>query len=85
MKINRLLLLVSLFSFSLTQAQLSAFINGKEVKSGATITKKDLASLQISFKKPKDVTVISGASVLYVDLLNTKKKSIQQWFIQKDG
>lgn len=85
MKINRLLLLVSLLSFAFSQAQLSAFINGKEVKSGATISKKDLASLQISFKKPKNVTVISGASVLYVDLLDTKKKSIQQWFIQKEG
>jgi hypothetical protein len=85
MKINRLLLVVSLLSFAFSQAQLSAFINGKEVKSGATISKKDLASLQISFKKPKNVTVISGASVLYVDLLDTKKKSIQQWFIQKEG
>lgn len=85
MKINRLLLVVSLLSFAFSQAQLSAFINGKEVKSGATISKKDLASLQISFKKPKNVTVISGASVLYVDLLNTKKKSIQQWFLQKEG
>ncbi len=85
MKINRLLLVVSLLSFAFSQAQLSAFINGKEVKSGATISKKDLASLQISFKKPKNVTVISGASVLYVDLLNAKKKSIQQWFLQKEG
>jgi hypothetical protein len=85
MKINRLLLLVSLLSFAFSQAQLSAFINGKEVKSGATISKNDLASLQISFKKPKEVTVISGASVLYVDLLNVKKKSIQSWFLQKEG
>ncbi|WP_395045631.1 hypothetical protein [Flavobacterium sp.] len=85
MKINRLLLLVSLLSFAFSQAQLFAFINGKEVKSGATISKKDLASLQISFKNPKKITVISGASVLYVDLLNTKKRSIQQWFVQKEG
>lgn len=85
MKINRLLLVISLLSFAFSQAQLSAFVNGKEVKSGATISKKDLASLQISFKNPKKVTVISGASVLFVDLLNIKKKSIQSWFIQKDG
>lgn len=85
MKINRLLLLVSLLSFAFSQAQLSAFINGKEVKSGATISKKDLASLQISYKNPKKITIISGASVLYVDLLDAKKKSIQQWFVQKEG
>ncbi|WP_298136674.1 hypothetical protein [Flavobacterium sp.] len=85
MKINRLLLVVSLLSFAFSQAQLSAFINGKEVKSGATISKKDLASLQISYKNPKKITIISGASVLYVDLLDAKKKSIQQWFLQKEG
>jgi len=85
MKINRLLLVVSLLSFAFSQAQLSAFINGKEVKSGATISKKDLATLQISYKNPKKITIISGASVLYVDLLDAKKKSIQQWFIQKEG
>ena len=85
MKIKYLLLVLCLLSFTFSQAQLSAFVNGKEVKSGATISKKDLASLQISFKNPKKVTVISGASVLFVDLLNVKKKSIQSWFIQKDG
>lgn len=71
--------------FTGADAQIAAFINGKEIKSGATVSPKDLASLQVSFKKPKDVTVISGSSVLYVNLLDAKKQSIQQWYIQKDG
>jgi flagellar hook assembly protein FlgD len=86
MKYNRFFLAAALgCCFTTADAQLTAFINGKEVKSGATVSPKDLASLQVSFKKPKDVTVISGASVLYVNLLDAKKQSIQQWYIQKEG
>ena len=85
MKINRLLLLVSLLSFAFSQAQLSAFINGKEVKSGATISKKDLATLQVSFKKAKDVTVYSGYTNLYVEFSDNSKTYINSWSLQKEG
>ena len=85
MKFKHLLFIVFGLFFSNSQAQVSAYINGKEVKSGATVSKSDLASLQVSFKNPKKITVISGASVLYVNLLDAKKKSIQQFYIQKDG
>ena len=85
MKINRLLLLVSLLSFAFSQAQLSAFINGKEVKSGATISKKDLATLQVSFKKPKAVTVYSGYTNLYVEFSDNSNTYINSWSFQKDG
>lgn len=85
MKINRLLLIVSLFSFAFSQAQLSAFINGKEVKSGATISKKDLATLQVSFKNPKDVTVYSGFTNLYVEFSDNTKTYINHWGFQKEG
>lgn len=85
MKINRLLVLVFLFSFAFSQAQLSAFINGKEVKSGATISKKDLASLQVSFKNPKDVTVYSGFTNLYVEFSDNTKTYINHWTLQKEG
>lgn len=85
MKFKHLLFIVFGLFFYNSQAQVSAYINGKEVKSGATVSKNDLASLQVSFKNPKKVTVISGASVLYVNLLDAKKKSIQQFYIQKDG
>lgn len=85
MKINRLLLIVSLFSFAFSQAQLSAFINGKEVKSGATISKKDLATLQVSFKNPKDVTVYSGFTNLYVEFSDNTKTYINHWTLQKEG
>lgn len=85
MKTIRLFLFLSLLSFSFGSAQLSAYINGKEVKSGSTISKKDLASLQVSFKKPKNVDLISGFCKLYVELLNTKNKSINYWNIQKEG
>lgn len=80
------LLFAALLAAGMTaQAQLSAFINGKEVKAGATISKKDLASLQISFKNPKKVTIISGAMVLYAQLLDADKKDIQMFFVQKEG
>ena len=85
MKTNRLLLIVSLFSFAFSQAQLSAYINGKEVKSGATISKKDLATLQVSFKNPKDVTVYSGFTNLYVEFSDNTKTYINHWSLQKEG
>jgi len=66
MKITRLFLFLSLLFFSFGKAQLSAFINGKEVKSGATISKNDLETLEVSFKKPKNVIIYSGYSKLYV-------------------
>ncbi len=80
------MLLAALLAVTLnSNAQLQAFINGKEVKNGATILPKDLPSLQISFKNPKKVTVISGAAVLYAQLLDTEKKDIQMFFTQKEG
>ncbi|RZJ68706.1 MAG: hypothetical protein EOO50_00565 [Flavobacterium sp.] len=80
------LLFAALIAVSMnSHAQLSAFINGKEIKAGATVSKKDLASLQISFKNPKKVTIISGAAVLYAQLLDADKKDIQMFFIQKEG
>lgn len=82
---KKILLAAFLLASMSGQAQLSAFINGKEVKSGATIAKKDLASLQVSFKNPKKMTVISGASVLYAQLLDSNKKDIQMFFLQKEG
>ena len=85
MKINRLVLVVSLLSFAFSQAQLSAFINGKEVKSGATISKKDLATLQVSFKKPKAVTVYSGYTNLYVEFSDNSNAYINSWSFQKEG
>lgn len=85
MKITRLFLFLSLLFFSFGKAQLSAFINGKEVKSGATISKKDLETLQVSFKKPKAVTVYSGFTHLYVQFSDNTNTYISHWGIQKDG
>lgn len=85
MKITRLFLFLSLLVFSFGNAQLSAFINGKEVKSGATISKNDLATLQVSFKKPKNVTVYSGFTHLYVQFADNTNTYITHWGIQKDG
>lgn len=85
MKTTRLLLFLSLLFFSFGKAQLSAFINGKEVKSGATISKKDLATLQVSFKKPKQIDLLYGYSNLYVELGDLKKVYINHWGIRKEG
>ncbi|WP_264548767.1 hypothetical protein [Flavobacterium sp. N2820] len=85
MKINRLLLLVLLLSFTFSQAQLSVLINGKEVKSGATVSKKDLATLQVSFKKAKNVTVYSGYTNLYVEFSDNSNTYINSWSLQKEG
>lgn len=86
MKPNRFLLFATLvFLCVQTNAQVSAFINGKPIKPGATVAKKDLTSLEISFKNPKKVTIISGLSVLYVQLVDAKKSVIQQWSTSRDG
>lgn len=85
MKTTRLLLLLSLLFFSFGKAQLSAFINGKEVKPGATISADDLASLQVSFKKPKQITIYSGYTNLYVEFGDSKKILIDNWWLRKDG
>jgi len=85
MKITRLFLFLSLLFFSFGKAQLSAFINGKEVKSGATISKDDLETLQVSFKKPKNVIPYSGYSYLYVEFSDNTKTYINHWGLQKDG
>ncbi|MCI3938331.1 hypothetical protein MQX03_14095 [Chryseobacterium aahli] len=85
MKITRLFLFLSLLFFSFGKAQLSAFINGKEVKSGATISKDDLETLQVSFKKPKNVIPYSGYSHLYVEFADNTKTYINHWGLQKDG
>ncbi|MFY7845740.1 hypothetical protein [uncultured Chryseobacterium sp.] len=85
MKITRLFLFLSLLFFSFGKAQLSAFINGKEVKSGATISKNDLETLEVSFKKPKNVTIYSGYSKLYVEFSDNTKTYINHWGIQKEG
>lgn len=86
MKFNRFLLLIAVtLFFTQANAQVTAFINGKPIKSGATVDKKDLASLEVSFKNPKKTTIISGVSALYVHLIDTKKSAIQEWRITKDG
>ncbi|RQO30155.1 hypothetical protein DBR32_11255 [Taibaiella sp. KBW10] len=79
------LLAALLFSKSLSYAQISAFINGKPVKAGATISKNDLASLEVSFKNPKNPSFIYGRTVLVVDLLNAKNSGEGYWYLRKDG
>lgn len=76
MKITRFFLFLSLLFFSFGKAQISAFINGKEVKSGATISKKDLATLQVNFKKTKSITAYSGLTHLYVEFSDNTQKYI---------
>lgn len=86
MKPFRLLALAALlFVQNIANAQISAFINGKPVKAGATISKNDLASLEISFKNPKKPSYIYGRSVLVVDLLNAKNAEEGYWYLRKDG
>lgn len=85
MKIKHLFTIISLLTLLNTQAQLSAYINGKEVKSGATVSKTDLESLQVSFKKPKAVTVYSGYTNLYVEFSDNSKTYINSWSFQKEG
>lgn len=79
------LLAASLFFNNSSQAQISAFINGKPVKTGATINKNDLKSLEVSFKNPKSPSFIYGRSVLVVDLLNAKNAEEGYWYLRKDG
>ena len=85
MKIKNLFTIISLLTLLNTQAQLSAYINGKEVKPGATVSKTDLESLQVSFKKPKAVTVYSGYTNLYVEFSDNSNTYINSWSFQKEG
>jgi len=79
------LLAVLLFSVGISHAQISAYINGKPVKTGATISPKDLASLEVSFKNPKKLSAVYGKSVLSIDILDAQNKNQGFWFLQKDG
>ena len=86
MKQIRLCLLAALLLCeSIAQAQITAFINGKPVKTGATVSKKDLASLEVSFKNPKLPSFIYGRTVLVVDILNAKNEEEGYWYLRKDG
>lgn len=86
MKHSRLLLLAALLLCKqIAHAQISAFINGKPVKTGATISKNDLASLEVSFKNPKLPSFIYGRSVLVVDILDAKNAEEGYWYLRKDG
>ena len=86
MKHTRLFLLAALLLVThYSQAQLSAFINGKPVKNGATISKNDLASLEVSFKNPKLPSFIYGRSVLVIDILDAKNEEEGYWYLRKDG
>lgn len=86
MKHLRFAMWVALVFFTSTvHAQLSAFINGKPVKSGATVSQKDLASLEISFKNPKIPSFIYGRTVLVVDILTAKNAEEGYWYLRKDG
>lgn len=79
------LLAALLCSQSIVHAQISAFINGKPVKTGATISKNDLASLEVSFKNPKTLSYIYGRAVLVVDILDAKNAETGYWYLRKDG
>ncbi|WP_129019998.1 hypothetical protein [Edaphocola flava] len=70
---------------STVHAQLTAFINGKPVKSGATVSPKDLTSLEVSFKNPKIPSFIYGRTVLVVDILTAKNEEEGYWYLRKDG
>lgn len=80
-----LLLAVCLFTVGVSRAQLTAFINGKPVKAGATISKADLSTLEVSFKNPKMPSYVYGMCVLSVDVMNTKKVDEGYWYLRKDG
>jgi hypothetical protein len=83
--IRFILLVLAGFLFNNSQAQLTAYINGKELKDGATVAKADLHTLELSFKNPKLPSVISGKALLYVQINDAKNKSIEEWYILKDG
>jgi hypothetical protein len=83
--IRFILLVLAGFLFNNSQAQLTTYINGKELKDGATVAKADLHTLELSFKNPKLPSVISGKALLYVQINDAKNKSIEEWYILKDG
>jgi len=83
--IRFILVVLAGFLFNNSQAQLTAYINGKELKDGATVAKADLHTLELSFKNPKLPSVISGKALLYVQINDAKNKSIEEWYILKDG
>ncbi len=86
MKCIRFILAMMLGSFSLlSQAQITAYINGKEIKSGATVNKNDLASLEVSFKNPKLPSFIYGKTSLGVQIDDAKNKNVDFWSVRKDG
>ena len=79
------LLLVTIFTVTFSQAQITAYINGKEVKAGTSISKADLPSLEVSFKKPKLPSFIYGRCYLAVYLNDSKGEYVGYWTLQKDG
>lgn len=86
MKYNRFLLTaIMAFLFSASQAQITAFINGKEVKQNTTITTADLPTLEVSFKNPKLPSFIYGRSSFIVYLFDAKNEYISYWVIAKNG
>jgi hypothetical protein len=86
MNYNRFLLLALMaFFFSSSQAQITAYIKGKEVKQNATITTADLPTLEVSFKNPKLPSFIYGRSSFIVYLFNSKNEYISYWVVSKTG
>ncbi len=83
--IRFILLLVTIFTITYSQAQITAYINGKEVKAGTSISKTDLPSLEVSFKKPKLPSFIYGRCYLAVYLNDSKGEYVGNWTLQKDG
>ncbi|MCP9750570.1 hypothetical protein [Ferruginibacter sp. HRS2-29] len=83
--IRFILVLLAGFVFNGSQAQITTYINGKPLKAGSTIDKADLKTLEISFKNPKLPSVISGKALLYVQINDAKDRSIEEWYILRDG
>lgn len=86
MKHARLLLLAGLLcTGGISRAQISVFIKGKPVKTGTTVSKSDLASLEVSFKNPKTPSYLYGISVLSIEMLDADNKRKGFWYLRKDG
>lgn len=85
MKQLSIFLLAMVCSVLVTQAQITAYINGKPVKSGSTVTKEDLKSLEISFAKAKKPSFIYGKLSYVVELVNAEGVAESVWYLRKDG
>ena len=83
---KKYILIPLLFLASFLNAQITAYINAKPVKSGTTISKEDLTSLQISFKNAKEPSFIYGVAGVSVSLNDLEGESIGYWFYRtNDG